>query len=202
MATDIDAESLRADPFWNKKIDRACEVTDYDRNGWMERSDFKGIASRIKEVSTVKDKPGRMEAVIKSFNALADGLGLVDDSVRLTYAECKERWSNFLVKFVKEGMWSMLCNSTFDNLDANGDENIDIDEWRSFYYSLGIPEEHAQASFDAMDANGDGLISREEFAAYYTEFFTTAENKLNSAIFYGPLPEWLSGQQLLLLLGN
>ena len=61
-----------------------------------------------------------------------------------------------------------LCNSVFNNLDANGDEYINIDEWHLNYYSLGIPEEHAQASFDAMDANGDGLISRKEFAAYYT----------------------------------
>ena len=187
MATNLDVERLRADPFWNKKLDRACKVADYDKNGWMERSDFEGIASRFREVSTIKDKPGHKEAVTKSFNALADVLGLVDDSVRITYSECKERWSEFLFQFMKDGRWEMLCNSMFDNLDANGDDKIDIGEWRLNYYSLGIPEEHAQASFDAMDANGDGLISREEFAAYYTEFFTSTENKLNSAIFYGPL---------------
>ena len=82
----------------------------------------------------------------------------------------------------------MLCNSIFNNLDANGDGEIDIKDWRLFYYSLGIPEVHAQASFDALDANSDGLVSREEFAAYYTEFFLSTENKLNSAIFVGPLP--------------
>ena len=44
-----------------------------------------------------------------------------------------------------------------------------------------------KALFEATDTNGDGVVPLEEFTAYHVEFFSTTENKLNSAILYGPL---------------
>ena len=38
-----------------------------------------------------------------------------------------------------------------------------------------------------MDKDGGGKITKEEFLDYNSEFFHTTENKLNSAILYGPL---------------
>lgn len=187
MSTNVDVKCLQADPFWNKKFDNAVKVTDTDKNGWIERADFERIVSRYRESCTIKGKPGHIEAVNKSFMRMADDLGLVDDSVQISYAESKERWLGMITKYVGDGMWDMINNSTFDNMDANGDGTIDIEEWCLHCYSLSISTNDAQASFDAMDANGDGLISREEFAAYHTEFFLSIENKLNSAILYGPL---------------
>ena len=48
MATDIDVERLRADPFWNKKLYKVNEVTDINKNGWIERADFEGVVARFR----------------------------------------------------------------------------------------------------------------------------------------------------------
>ena len=74
----------------------------------------------------------------------------------------------------------------FECLDANGDGHISLNEWEDYYVSLAIPKEYAKNSFEAMDTNGDGKITMDEFLAYNIEYFHTAENKLNSAILYGP----------------
>ena len=77
-----------------------------------------------------------------------------------------------------------LFSTMFAAIDLNGDGIISFDEWKSHYVALGIPAYHAQASFAAMDSDSDGKITMQEFVDYHFEF---TENKLNSAILYGPL---------------
>ena len=80
-----------------------------------------------------------------------------------------------------------LMEQMFPILDCNGDCVISMEEWRVHNCAMGISPEHAEASFHAMDADEDGKISQEEFVNYHYEYFYSTENKLNSAILYGPL---------------
>ena len=75
----------------------------------------------------------------------------------------------------------------FNCLDINGDGVVSMNEWELHYKCMRFDPKHAKASFEAMDTNGDGVVSLEEFTAYHVEFFSTTDNKLNSAILYGPL---------------
>ena len=97
-----------------------------------------------------------------------------------SYEEFEQHWQAS-INFLK------LFERTFVSLDANGDRIIDINEWKVHNAAMGIPPDHAQSSFTAMDADGDGKITMNEFKTYYYEYFCTTENKLNSAILYGPL---------------
>ena len=75
----------------------------------------------------------------------------------------------------------------FNCLDINGDGVVSMNEWELHYKCMGIDPKHAKASFEAMDTNSNGVVSLEEFTAYHVEFFSSTDNKLNSAILYGPL---------------
>ena len=183
----IDPARLRDDPFWNKKLDKAIRVTDTNRNGYIERADYMLVVSNYKRLSSASS--AYIDTLTKATIRKCDMLGLVDDSVKLTYEEMKKKWLDILQTFVDEGMAKAEMNSMFDSLDMNGDGKIDIDEWRAHYKSVGIPVEHARASFDAMDTNHDGSISKEEFYAYHHEFFTSTEDTLHSSILCGPLDE-------------
>lgn len=181
----IDVKRLRDNPFWRKKIDKVVEVRDVNMNGYIERADFELILSSYKRNSGAN--PTHIAALSESIATLCDGLGLADDSKRLTYTDFREKWLEMLMRDVREGKLEALHKSMFDALDAKSDDRIDMDEWRMYYKIVGIPVEHASASFEAMDTNRDGFVSRDEFSAYHDEFFFSTEDKLNSSILFGPL---------------
>lgn len=181
---DIDFARLRADPYWNKKIFTTARATDADKDGFVDLADFELIVSRYSNNSAAN--PAHTEAVAKAFRQISSMMG-IDEHTRLTYSQFKERFAEIIEQYTKEGQFDTLINAKFDSYDINGDGLIDFSEWRFHYESIGIPIKYAQASFDAIDTKHDGIISREEFLAYHKEHFLSTENKLNSAILFGPL---------------
>ena len=178
----VDISKLRQNTFWNKKIDRSTRVHDTDKSGDISRADFLLIRERYKNLKT--SNPQHMEQLSKYQSAILDRLGLHDESVKLSYAELKE---NFIQDLSKAEDYEQFFGVMFQNQDINGDGVISFEEWRAHYYCMGIDTAHARASFDAMDKNSDGKISKEEFLSFHYEYYFTAENKLGSAILYGPL---------------
>ena len=181
----VDILKLRENEFWNKKFRKAVAVRDTDKNGYISRADFELIVERYKQLDS--STPKHIENLTKSVSKLCDGIGLADSNERLTYEEFQERWLAGVSSAVTASEGKVFFKDMFTNLDMNCDGVVTFNEWEAHYKVIGISLDYARASFDAMDANGDGLITLEEFVNYHTEFFYTAENKLNSAILYGPL---------------
>lgn len=180
----IDFARLRADPYWNKKIFTTARSTDADKNGFVDLADFELIVSRYRNNSTAN--PAHTETVAKAFMLMSSMMG-IDNQTRLTYSQFKERFAEIIEQYTKDGKFDELINAKFDSYDLNCDGEIDFNEWRFHYESIGVPLQYAQASFDAVDRDHNGVISREEFLAYHKEYFLSSENKLNSAILFGPL---------------
>ena len=175
------AKMLQESPFWNKKVDRVMQVTDVNKDGVITLKDFELVAQRYKDQGGVTaEQHQRIKASLKSFS---DAAGLTDDTKQFTHEEYKKLYANMQ----DPQMHDILFRTMFSALDVNGDGVVSCDEWEMHYKCFGIDPKHAKASFEAMDTNGDGVISCEEFIAYQVEYFTTTENKLNSAILYGPL---------------
>ena len=180
MATDF--SKLRESEFWNKKIDRMIQVRDTDKSGDISRADFVLIVERYKKLGTCT--PKHLEMLAKTQSDALDRLHLTDESVRLSYDELKEK---VIEDLTKSGNYESILEAMFHNLDMNEDGVISLEEWTVHYQCMGIDTAHARASFDAMDQNGDGRISMEEFVDFHYEYHFTTENKLGSAILYGPL---------------
>ena len=180
MATDF--SKLRESEFWNKKVYRFVEVHDTNKSGDISRADFDLILERYRKLGT--STPKHLEMYAKYHDETLIRLGLPDESVRLSFEEFKEKVTE---DFAKSGVWKPLSTAMFHNLDMNGDGFISFEEWTAHYQCMGIDTAHARASFDAMDQNSDGKISMEEFVNFHYEYYLTTENKLGSAILYGPL---------------
>ena len=176
----VDIAELRKSEFWRKKFRRAVETRDVDKNGFISRSDFELVLEHYKKTADTKEKYEALSQIMFSF---CDNIGLVDDSLQLSYEEVEDRWQAMVAK----GDYKDLFKRIFTYFDANGDGHISLSEWTIHNAALRISPQHAKNSFEAMDTDGDGKVIMDEFVEYHAEFFLTTENKLNSAILYGPL---------------
>ena len=180
MATDF--SKLRKNEFWMKKMDRVLRVHDTNKSGDISRADFDLILERYKKLGT--SNPEHLEMYSKYHADILSRLNLPHESARMSYEEFKEK---LIEDLTKSGEFEPLYEAMFHNLDLNGDGVISFDEWTAHYKCMGIDIAHARASFDAMDQNSDGKISMKEFVNFHYEYYYTAENKLGSAVLYGPL---------------
>ena len=172
----VDVVELKKSEFWRKKFRRAVEVRDTDKNGSISRSDFEMLVEHYKKnAGATTDKIHTISKIISTF---CDKVGLVDHNVVLGYEEFEHNW----LAFTGKDAFVVRFKNMFKCLDAN-----DLAEWKVHNAAFGIPPEHAEDSFKAIDRDCNGKITEDEFVNYHTEYFHTAENKLNSAILFGPL---------------
>ena len=177
----VDVVELKKSEFWKKKFRRAVETRDADKNGSITRSDFDLVVEHYKK--SAGGTTDKIEKMSKAMSSFCDTLGL-GDSVVLSYEEFEQRWQ---ATMAQDHNVNTLFKSMFVCLDISGDNIIDINEWKMHNAAMGIPPGYAQDSFNAMDKDGDEKITMDEFVNYHAEFFLTTDNKLNSAILYGPL---------------
>lgn len=107
--------------------------------------------------------------------------------MKYSIEDFEEKWIAGMKKWVESGTIQNWFGSMFDVLDIDEDGFISFVEWTVHYRTLGIDTAHARASFDAIDTDHDQKINRDEFVKYRIEYFLSVDNKLNSAILFGPL---------------
>lgn len=179
---------LENNQFFLKKMHRAVEVRDANKDGKITRADFDLVFERYKAFLNVPESDARIEELSNVLYSFCDSLGLIDHDKALTY----EEMTKLLIKTAKKQTGprtgtASLFDKMFLIIDTNRDGSISFKDWVNHYRAMGIPEEYAEASFQAQDGDKDGAISREKFDNYHYEFFFTAEDKLHSSLLYGPL---------------
>ena len=177
----MDSAELQKSDFWKKKFRKAVISRDANKSGCISRGDYELVLERYKKLTEMPAE--KFQLLSKIILGFCDNLGLIDESVQLPYEEFEQHWISINAPKVNQN----ILNQMFACLDANGDGFISLKEWKVHNSAMGISPEHAKNSFHAMDADGDGKVAKKEFVEYQIEFFNSAENKLNSAILYGPL---------------
>lgn len=180
-----DIATLKKNEFWRKKLRKAVLTRDANKDGTLSRADFKLILERYKQLES--STPEHVETLSKMFLKLVDQMGLNNDCDVCSYEEFEERWMEGMSKPNALITERKALNEMFRIIDTDDDRSISYNGWRDHYTANAIPVEYAQASFDAMDTNKDGRVTKEEFIQYHLEYFFSSENKLNSAILFGPL---------------
>ena len=175
-------EKLSENEFYRKKLRLAVKARDTDKDGKITLKDFQLIVQRHKEQG-VPEK--HLKALRNACNKFCNTVGLTDDSISLTYEDFKEIYIQKIAEVKDKG--GAIFRESFNIVDKNENGEISFEEWVIHNKALNINEVFARAPFEAMDTNSDGKVSMEEFVAYHTEYFHTAEDKLNSSILHGPL---------------
>ena len=140
-------------------------MRDVNKSGTLSRSDFEAIVEGFCKIHGNSEKVKKLSEQILNH---CDRIGLVDDSVEMTYENYEQRW----LAITKREEYSNMFRVIFEILDINGDGTISLEEWRVHAAALRVPPECVKATFDAININGDGKISWEEFLNYQMEFFS------------------------------
>ena len=175
-------EELRKNEFFKKKIQRAVEVFDTNKNGRITLADYDLIVKNYKDLGISEE---HLEIVKKVMKQLSDVMGLTDPSKSITYEEFKQIYMKNL-ESMRENTQA-LFKGAFKMNDTNENGVISLKEWKDYYKAAGIDPQYAEASFNAMDTRKDGKVTIEEFVAFNDEYFYTIDDKLNSSCLYGPL---------------
>ena len=176
---------LQNNEFWKKKFCKAVTTRDITKSGNISRRDYEIIVERYKKFNTTRHD--KWEKLSKIFLEHCDNIGLSDPSEELSYEEFEECWLRGMSMTTSLQNAKASFKEMFVSLDIDDNGFITFNEWNNHYMALGIPVMHAKISFDAMDVDKDGKITKDEFVKYHAEFFFSTENKLNSAILFGPL---------------
>lgn len=167
---------LRNNEYYLKKLYRAAEVQDVNKDGKVTRADYDLMVSKYDAMDMPQEYKQELADAIYS---TSDSLGLTDHTKSLTYDEIVNSWIDNVEK---------ICEYSFDKIfriiDTDKSGTISLKEWEMRYVAMGIPVEHARPSFEAMDTNKDGTISREEFVVYTSEYFHTSEDTLHSSLLF------------------
>lgn len=185
MAESSTTKKFQESELWRKKIKRMTEVRDANKDGAIQRADFKLVVQRFREMGSSEE---HLKIISSSFEKGYEKWGLVDESTALTYEEFGKNFVREMEKISKD-VGGSIFSGMFQVIDTDSNGTISFNEWVQYYKALGVDPCHAKASFDAMDTNGDGVVSMEEFVAYNKEFFFSTDDTLHSSIMYGPL-EW------------
>ena len=167
-----------------RKLRTCFNGLDVDNDGYITTEDFEEMAKRFIEYGKLDEK--RRTGITKSFLDICQGLG-VKDGDKMTLEQYLAGGLKLCENPRGPEMTKILMSMNFDVVDVNGDGIISPEEFRLYFWCMGIGESHAKASFEGIDTDHDGLISKEEFVAASIEFFYGFDTTSGAVLFYGPL---------------
>ena len=98
----LDFSALVQNDFYKKKMRRAVEIRDVNRDGYITRADFDIMVERCKNLGS--STPKHLKRFIQHMKETCDFFGLVDESVKYTYSEFLEKWFDILKEWFPKGV--------------------------------------------------------------------------------------------------
>ena len=178
-------------PFRRRKITHFFALFDADGDGYIEQADLRRWADEIARVGGA----GPGTPAYEELHALW----------AFTWAALEKDTSSGRDDVVSPTQWLELCEAilsseegytmvmnaigarTFDVIDADGDGELGVEEWRAFYRAIGVDEAEATGTFGRFDGDRDGRITRSETMARLREFFCSDDVAAPGNSFFGPL---------------
>lgn len=166
---------------------------DTTKDGLVRASDFEELGRRVAGSLGVDSGSDQYESILNGYRGVwaaywqgldADG----DNAVTLqeVLAAAEGGLDPSAVNVEEVAAFAKQTNLRLVGaLDANGDGELEPEEYTAFVGALGVSEENAAKAFGKLDSNGDGKLSAEEIAVAWGEYYASDDPSATSNWFYG-----------------
>ncbi|XP_013402651.1 sarcoplasmic calcium-binding protein-like [Lingula anatina] len=168
----MDYPPLTGSDLWKRKVRTYFKCFDVNGDGYITKEDYILSARRCAEYLDLDDE--RTEHVlnqrIRQWEYMTKNASKVSEEeyVEMVQVLCNQ-------KHFREEFFLAVVSMSFTVTDINGDGLISSEEYKAYFYSLGLSAEASQKAFHLIDNNNDGFITVDEFGHAIAEFFFTED---------------------------
>lgn len=173
----------------DRKLNRAFEHLDMDRDGVIERDDLLGLAARFLLGFGEPPTSLRGKALLDNFDqlwaALVSRLDLDGDS-RISREEFRRGMTTAFIEGPDyESAFRPAVQAAARLCDADCDGMIDPSEFRTMHTAYGTPENDISMAFSAIDTDEDGMVTVTELVHAAREFYIGDDPRAGGTWLFG-----------------
>lgn len=178
-------------PFQKRKLGKMFDTMDMNRDGLVERSDFRrrvDALARLRGWTEESPEYARnLEFAMDEWQSLRESAD-VDDDARISREEFLRYVDIFLddrdaVRAYARGDAQLM----FDAMDVDGDGRIAAAEYRIYLEACGMDASAADEFFAHADLNEDGRMTRAEMSHAMEEYLLSDDPEAGGNLLFGPL---------------
>lgn len=163
--------------FQEKKLTHYFNILDYDRNGYIEESDFLEIAENLATLWDLDYDSDEYYEAIEVFRQYWKEFVSFVKPVKKDKSSLME-WLYFADEVIVNGSNEVydkyvnkIMSELINNFDTNRDGKLSLYEYLDFFCAYRIEARYSAKSFDKLDLDHDGFISTSELLAGVKEFY-------------------------------
>ncbi len=170
-----------------RKLDKAFNHLDVDRNGYVEERDLGELGVRLLANFGVGLDDPRAQKIVDGFSGFWKGLVDADGDKRLSPQEYRD---GMLAGFGQpDGAFDDLFRpgamAVLELADTDADGYVSRAEFAVMQQAFGTTAEESDFAFDRLDLDGDGRLSLDEMIVAVREFYVGADENAVGTWFFG-----------------
>ena len=172
--------------FQREKLPRVFALYDADNNGFIEQSDFERLLQTLAQARNWEPGTPEYDVLEEKLMSRWDNIRKSADVNRDGRVSLDEWLANIdhMLQFETEA--KAITGSIFGVFDRDGDDKLDVEEYKELYRAIGLDESFAADYFQGLDLNDDGYISRDEFVTLAQQFFRSNDRQAAGNLLFGP----------------
>ena len=175
-----------------RKIARFFHIYDVDGSGVITQDEPERVLRTLAYMRKLDEGSAKFDAFREGFLVYWHDLAAdidVDKDGEITLSE----WLNYHDRLLQDDekfKRTVLVSGKFmfELMDANGDGEISLDEYRLWMHGLGLRDELiVKQVFEKIDLNGNGVISMMEMFELITEYYYSDDPEAPGSWAMGPI---------------
>ena len=176
--------------FQKKKLAVLYSMYDADKNGVIELADFYVLLDKYAEVRGWEPGSPEYEVLKSQLVSRWHTMQEAADTNRDNQISRSE-WEAYVDKMLSspaiyEAEATAISAAVLNIFDLNGDGQLELEEYRNFYSSVGFDETIADETFGRLDLNNDGYITKDEHLELVRQFFYSQDPDSPGNWVFGP----------------